>query len=896
MGFNLLNNVITQSGTDDGADLVNSGVANSVNIGSGDQRYHVINLGSTNINITGHLTIDTRKYMPVGSGIAKVTSSGKLTLGNQSTAFSSNYYPWGIGWLTGRRGVHNYSGGGLQILGTLELLGGGIISSSAISFEGGAWKFYVRKGYIQKSDLVNQDLRIRMAKANNAQAIDIEDCEIYGFQVDFQANQPYKFKNVRSRNITFGGHFINPADPVDIESVPEAVGVRVNLNQWSSGPLPGVVRLYGCADPGAVTNIAPMGTCQYGGEVRARFSFHVHDKNENPLANVKVWTRDTNNGKRTGEAAKTTTNQGRRNFVADQTYTGLSDANGEIASLDVLLAFIYRSNARAERYDLDGKEVVDSRMDEHGHFVWKFFSYLHLPAVFHVSAASLDDIRTDIVLQEDEGITEKDMAVVAAYTEITDMAEAHDYGKYRGFVEFAGNIEKEITLLPDGTYIIHGGENIHINPLAAEVLEHDDSTNTVTIKGREITGRLRTTGRVTFANGGKLVDGYLDNTRDVSVAVPGSGFQRVYFYATTAALIANPGGAGYIGSAVPGESAGFLFSALNDAANTGGKWVYYVVKIDSVGAEMYTGKLQIPGKGFHSLELKTRTQIAAVQQNITGGNITRADMEDKLDYIIRALDATGIHQERIKESVVVDLKPPTGADYWNAGSKSGKISVARGSVSGTTLSPDNSGVFQLVYHCPADTYFTHVLISGSITGAVSHGYNITISAKRRGTNTFDLLHSDNPGRLGFTSPFIFSSSEKLRKIYGKDYQDVSELEFTITPNLARGTSGNRLTLTELQLYEIVEKAINVGTKLLKVETEQFSDKAIAQIPAGGGGSGLSPDDIQKIDTINTTTGRIASETGKLVGIERTIGTIDRTTEAIEVEAEKNKRDSNQGRK
>ena len=896
MSVSQINGVWTVWGDATGSSFLNKSAFDVKRYGSGGQTFTIIDLKGNSLSITGKLLVDLRKYLFIGSGLTTVQSTGILRLGSQVTAYSDNFYPRGTGWITTRTGTQNYEGGGLDIYGALEIYGGTITSSSAIHWRGNAWRLKIRKGHIQSSDPSNEDLRLRFDTVKvpdvigpDGPPIDVEDLIVTGFQIDLQENQPANFQRVEARKTKFALHFREGKNPVNIFSVPEKVGVSAYANNWRGGsdtkPV-GQIRFYNCVNPGG--NIVPQGTSQYGGEEYTQYKFTFQDENKNIIGGVIAYTKDVNNGKRTQDPNKITTNQGVRNFFADQVNMVTSKADGTTDKVAVLVAFNYRSdNGSGNLYSLNGNEVIDRRTDSDGNVLWKFIGYPYQILQLRITSKTITGITTTIVLKRDPNITEIDITKVRAYTKIESVEQLYHYSKMQIYDNYAGETELEVERLSDGSYSIHGDEDVLIDSNAVEVLSHDHGK--VTIKGGAIKGRLSTGGIISFSGDGALPDGYTDFRGDTSISVPGSGFQSIDFYSTSVDMIGyRPGDVGTLGQASPGGSVRFLFSALKRDNRGAGPYLYYVVNVDG-DLNYFPGKMEVLAKGFHILELDTRSQIATVLQAIADSDVVRKRMEDKIDDMDSHLKASGLHPKKEKDDVVKDFSPPTSGNFWNSGSKFDKISVSRGSVNGIVLSPDNSGVFQIVYHAPQNIFFTHVFLSGSITGTVRTGYNITISVKIRGQSYFSLLHSSNPGRAGFSSPFTFSVSDTLRKIYGKDYRDVSEIEFTITPNNAFGTSNNQMTITELKLHEIVYKTVTVGTEYIKTDIRAVDGKspALAQFPQGGGG--LSADDVKKIDNINTQANRlpgIESDTAKLVGIERTIITIDRTTEAIEVESEK----------
>ena len=278
-------------------------------------------------------------------------------------------------------------------------------------------------------------------------------------------------------------------------------------------------------------------------EIAKEFKLSIEDASGTAIEGVRYFIRDYDNGDRNDFTAGTGDDTV---FLADRTYTGLTNSSGETSTVEVLTGVVARNTGGAQGDPDAGLNRIDYRSKNDGNddiFDIDVWSYNHFPATITTPLKGAGVKNIDWILLADDRITESDSTVVAAYTGIAinhtsdsekvTISESHtldeifDYIKYNKTLE--ANIEKPtastLAATPDGTALDFGDYDVEVTGADVEL--------TAGTKYKSIT----TTGNVSTASDGTISVGYTDSAGSTVRVVSSVINTRIYCEIVTAGTI-----------------------------------------------------------------------------------------------------------------------------------------------------------------------------------------------------------------------------------------------------------------------------------------------------------------------------------------------------------------------
>ena len=153
-------------------------------------------------------------------------------------------------------------------------------------------------------------------------------------------------------------------------------------------------------------------------EIAKEFKLSIEDASGTAIEGVRYFIRDYDNGDRNDFTAGTGDDTV---FLADRTYTGLTNSSGETSTVEVLTGVVARNTGGAQGDPDAGLNRIDYRSKNDGNddiFDIDVWSYNHFPATITTPLKGAGVKNIDWILLADDRITESDSTVVAAYTGI----------------------------------------------------------------------------------------------------------------------------------------------------------------------------------------------------------------------------------------------------------------------------------------------------------------------------------------------------------------------------------------------------------------------------------------------------------------------------------------------
>ncbi len=230
---------------------------------------------------------------------------------------------------------------------------------------------------------------------------------------------------------------------------------------------------------------------------RARFQYRTPALA--PIQNVFCFIRDTNNGLRS--------NRTNDNYTNDRTYLGTSDASGLTSQFSILTAVAYPTSSSNATPVYDRRSVSNNSDDV---FRIGSHAYAHLLSDLSVQMLGTGDLTQSVTMFADPAVTLSE-AAAAALTGIATLNDFYDAAKSWKCQANAARLEYPTLftqpVTASGTALDLGSLSLVIDPSAASAFAINTGTNTITAKATTLAagskfGDLRTTGTITFANGG----------------------------------------------------------------------------------------------------------------------------------------------------------------------------------------------------------------------------------------------------------------------------------------------------------------------------------------------------------------------------------------------------------
>jgi len=512
MAFSLSGNTITQTGTD--TDLSGLWLISGVNRFSTNGQV-LYDMGTDLVLVvTGTLYHDPDKEILIFRKVTEGTLmmvTGSYIYGTETTVNGRSRLSSGEGlqfWgSTGTGSFHQWGNNpptfvSLRVEGGSFTTRGGVISSARVITFTNNVDFDV-KGTIFRKQGTTDRREFRLDTAGDPWT-GSANFVLDGFQVSHRAFPPVFGVEVRN------GEIVQLSDGA-VETVIEDFDTSLNISTTSdlgtdsrmAGRLtsPKFFIINNASEGSYIRTMPKDGVGddrQTGGSIIKKFvSFNLTDGSTSlPIENVKLYSRDTNNGYRK--------NANGQDHLADKVYQSTSDTNGSIATFPIITA-ITNINSQGSfsyadwdttkynnRYKVDRRGLDESANDN---FLFSFASFEHGLSQTTVSCKGLGTLQVDWILFPDFSITQKNKAVVDAYTTINNAQQFYDCAKSYLFDNYSGEAEPIVSR--NGNTVNAGSYNVVLDPAANNTFAFNGST--ITIKSSAFTGTINTTGMVTDA-------------------------------------------------------------------------------------------------------------------------------------------------------------------------------------------------------------------------------------------------------------------------------------------------------------------------------------------------------------------------------------------------------------
>ena len=501
--------VITQTNTD--LDL--SGIAGIsgvtlVQVGLGtDSEYTIYDIGNRQLVINGNLTIDASKEMLlVGSSAPRsiISVIGTLNINDFETinGFTSYLQRTAIRTTYDKNDCCGNFSLDISDTGTFNMLGGGIECSSSIKFYPNS-TVNIQNGRIKLLADPDPQYQIRQFSnnliTNNFKMVKYAMTMI-GTPIQFDGYTP----TIADEGINFSVYSPN-TEYIFRDYSGGGRGNRLDLGLWrykkgkiinSSDGTNVIVQEHLIGD-GRST-----GTWQIIKEIAPK----IIDENSIPIQNVKMFIRDTNNGKRVDGNGY--------NFTDDRTYFKTSSASGFIPTTEILTGAVNHLSTGTVVFDRRSKnDNIDDVFDIY------FYHYNKVLTKSIQKLKGVSELTYDWTMFDDTNITEADVNVVAAYTTIDNLGQLYDYGKYWKQINQT-NLEiptiNELLIVNESSLLNIGDYNLVVDATASSVFSVDTNLKTITIKSNTLLTSskfkgIKTTANITLNNGATLEHGYIDS-------------------------------------------------------------------------------------------------------------------------------------------------------------------------------------------------------------------------------------------------------------------------------------------------------------------------------------------------------------------------------------------------
>lgn len=485
MAFSLSGSVITQTGTD--TDLSGlAGIAGVVVTDATAKKYYYTN--SRKLSISGSLTIDPEREemifgpssptnsITVNNGgtlfVGKEFSAGGKTRYTQGTAISSE--PFGPGY-NNVGTIDVLSGGTLDVKGASMLLGGSLIFRS-----GSNW--IVRDGkFIERYQ--SKDTRIRV---NAGAILDVEGIECYGIWINF-LGAVAKFdgyKPILASGVEFVYDQFSLRD-YDGKDAIDGYYTQEDGNSYGSARVSLINPVQGSDGDWRVAN-EQSGNGVF--ELSKEIQFNVTNSVGDPLQDVLIYTKDTDNGSRLDLNLR---HGGLTDYVSDRFYTSQTDAQGNSPIMDVMTCAVRLLNTK------DRRSLNNSSDDT---FNFSLVSYNKLLGFTSQQMKGAGVLKVDWTLFSDNLINEPNKTIAEAYTAIETPQKWYDRDKSDLVDNYLG--ETQTYTSREGSTVLAGSSNITLEAgTNADPIQQTLSGGVVTSEtvyiGAGFTGTINTTGTVT---------------------------------------------------------------------------------------------------------------------------------------------------------------------------------------------------------------------------------------------------------------------------------------------------------------------------------------------------------------------------------------------------------------
>lgn len=516
--FNLSGSTITQTGTDtDLSGLSAIAGVTTLAIGSGVDGRTIYSIGDRNLVIQGDLDINPeleavftntnspRSVVDLQNG-ATLTINGEV-IENGVTRYSEQLFLW-TPYQNGSC-CNNY---GLRVRngGTLNWTGGAMRIGSSLSFDPGST--INTEGATLYQDK-NSDNQLRQSTNNwtsNSFRFNGNDITFIAIPAQFNNYEPLGARGAlgfsgSTPNIDFplSGYSSNGSSDSDIR---HWQGSRPILTNSQNG-----------TDLKVVPHISGNGSSYAVAIVRQEVQVNTLDINANPIEDVQVYLRDTDNGNREVYNREGYTVDATNDIVYQQT----TNVSGDTAIFEVTTGFNIVNTGSAAgvntgdyAWDYRGKNNDSSDL-----FDIHLWSYEHRYAAREVELKGVDTKEVTTNLLPDSNISESDKTTVDAYTSIDTLDQLYDRGKSWKIdnvgLEYPA-IDGQL-MIGNGASLDLGNRNLVIDAGAAQAFDVDTGTDTITINSAllgegDIFTSFTTTGLVTYQNAAVQDTDYTDNT------------------------------------------------------------------------------------------------------------------------------------------------------------------------------------------------------------------------------------------------------------------------------------------------------------------------------------------------------------------------------------------------
>tara|TARA_X000001382_G_scaffold58055_1_gene39702 strand:+ start:4048 stop:7173 length:3126 start_codon:yes stop_codon:yes gene_type:complete len=532
MSFSLVGTTITQTATDSNLSGLSalSGVVTTILTGIANKTRY--NAGGLRLNVQGNLSFDSEIEELVIAGndatnpVIDVQSGGVFNVGSILNRFGVDRQSSGTAIIFDRtlNNIENMIGRPVLRVrsgGTLNFNGGEMFVHGAVQFDSGS---IIRiAGVGCKINALN----IAVSNINPLLIQQATDAQIQGLTLNNMttsiAADATLFKNLISAHT---GSVLNPNI-----SLPDNIFVTQRDNTFGLGSEVDVahfgskwLRLINVnvgtdfiADAPNISSADNIGLC----EVYQEIIFRTVDASGLIRQGVLISAMDVDNGSRL--AANQINNN--PDYIPNRTYTGTSDVNGEIPFLNtsgILTGVAYRVVGGSQ---FDGNAFFDVRTNSGNVLTFFFYDYGLDFTVLNTTLKSVTTINQDIIILDDDVITESNPSLVAAYPITVNITGNN--------ITITGDSSTLQTLTAEQFYdsvALYMRDNYGMSDIRV-----DRIGNTLDLGSRNLTldfitydsgDLIETTGTVTLTNGSTA--NFFDSTQDSSLSEINGSLIRVY--------------------------------------------------------------------------------------------------------------------------------------------------------------------------------------------------------------------------------------------------------------------------------------------------------------------------------------------------------------------------------
>ena len=532
MSFSESGGVITQTGTD--ADL--SGLSAIAGVSTNTNRdVTIYDIGTLRLDVQGTLSHDPDTEVLICTYIGanpSITLSGTYNYGIETTANGNTRRSGGMGLIiqggdTASQAEHQMNNyGGIYVNGgTLNMYGGVYLGDRGIGFYNSPTLAIINTKFIKVGTTSRREIRFddEAVPAGSFSGI------IDGFQISAR-ELPATFAptilngelaqlaaktagtaitTLSLEGLDTSGSISTDADLLTDDHISSSGGGGDAYKFWD------VIN----SSEGSNTRIMPKSgvgddRMRGGGIMRQRIKFIVKDDQGAFAENVKVYSRDTDNGFRK--------NANGQDHTADKTYTAITNASGDSGDIVVVVAVTnidtdgagwaytdWDTTALLNRFKVDRRAIDDSGSDL---FDWVLFGYLYDFGLPQIEMKGINDIEVAWTVFPDALLTETDKALVDAYP-IT-------IGLVGSVLTITGDAATVQTITSAQLYDAvrgylwdnHAGETQTIVTRTGDQIDARDLT--VNLDYINLVGGITTTDVVNLTNGSGVTGGIIDSNGD----------------------------------------------------------------------------------------------------------------------------------------------------------------------------------------------------------------------------------------------------------------------------------------------------------------------------------------------------------------------------------------------